>query len=89
MIEDSNKTAGNKIYFGVWNGSSSIFRLDDAEIYGTVDDNPQYGYNLFTRYTGASNYMLGYTNEYIFWPTNQSSLSAQIAEAQNDFFQRY
>ena len=88
-IDDSNKTAGNKIYFAVWNGDDSIFRLDDAEAYGTQGDNPQYGYQLFTRYTGGSNHMLGYTNEFIFWPTNQSSLSAQIAEAQNDFFQRY
>ena len=88
-IDDSNKTAGNKIYFAVWNGDDSIFRLDDEEAYGTTDDNPQYGYNLFTRYNGTSNRMLGYTNEYIFWPTDQSSLSAEICKAQNDFFQRY
>jgi len=89
VIVDSNKTAGNKIYFAVWNADNSIFRLDDEEVYGSTGDNPQYGYNLFTRYNGTSNRMLGYTNEYIFWPTDQSSLSAEICKAQNDFFQRY
>jgi hypothetical protein len=88
IIEDSNKTAGNKIYFGVWNGSSSIFRLQDEDIYGTVGSNAQYGFRLFKAQSG-SGWMTGYTLEVIFWPTNQGSLSARTSQAQNDFYQRY
>ena len=89
LITDSNKTAGNKIYFGVWNGTASVFKLNDEDAFGAVGDNDQYGATLFARYNESQSFMSGYVNEYIFWPTDQRSLSAEISKAQNDFFQRY
>ena len=89
VIVDSNKTAGNKIYFGVWNGTASVFKLNDEDAFGAVGDNDQYGATLFARYNESSSFMSGYVNEYIFWPTDQRSLSAEISKAQNNFFQRY
>ena len=89
IITDSNKTAGSKIWFGVWNGSSSVFRLNDEDIYGTVGGNDQYGARLFARYTGTSNSMSGYVNEIVWWPTDQRPVSGATSDALNKFYNRF
>ena len=89
LITDSNKTAGNKIWFGVWNGTRSVFLLDGVEAAGTVGDNDQYGARLFARYTGTSNSMSGYVNEVVWWPTDQRPVSGATSDALNQFYNRF
>tara|TARA_R100001594_G_scaffold17748_1_gene35904 strand:- start:122 stop:1075 length:954 start_codon:yes stop_codon:yes gene_type:complete len=89
LIVDSNKTAGSKIWFAVWNGTRSVFLLNNEEAAGTTGDNDQYGARLFARYTGTSNSMSGYVNEVVWWPTDQRPVSGATSDALNQFYNRF
>jgi len=96
-IDDSNEIDGNKIRYGLFNGSNSAFSLTDiygdtTDIYGALGSNSQYGARCFAKYNGGgSANMYGYFNECIFWPVNVSSgsplLSANLISQLNDYYQ--
>tara|TARA_R100000963_G_C4640029_1_gene103721 strand:- start:116 stop:1129 length:1014 start_codon:yes stop_codon:yes gene_type:complete len=97
VIDDSNTIAGSKIRYALWDSANSAFSLTDddgntTDIYGSIEDDSQYGARLFAYYSGSGSYnMYGYFNEIIFWPANITAsvplLSANIINQLNSYYQ--